>query len=107
MAAIVPHFDLPFRFRFGEAVTVEQDSIEDVGNCVFTIVSVHTGWREEVPSFGIPDQVFRKTGRGVEELYALVTSQEQRAEVIMHDSTDRFDDLVERINVAVKLRGDT
>lgn len=56
-----PHFALPFRFVNGRAVVNEQDSPDDVADCVVAIVSCPLGSRVEAPDFGAPDQTFAQT----------------------------------------------
>jgi len=50
--AISPHFDLPFRFlKSGGAVVSEQDSFDDVANCVEAICRTPQGFRVDNPDF--------------------------------------------------------
>ena len=60
-----PHFQLPFRFGGinGAAFVNEQDSIEDVVQCVETIIQYPIGSRFDVPDFGIPDVTFKSSSK--------------------------------------------
>ena len=58
MSAEIPHFETPFRVVGGAARTVEQDSPEDVLQCVQSILSTGIGERPETPTFGIVDPTF-------------------------------------------------
>ncbi len=58
--AINQHFDFPFRFTGvgSHALTVEQDSDEDIINCVHAATLTPVGTRFYVPQFGITDPTF-------------------------------------------------
>jgi len=61
----VPHFDMPFRFGTGgvHAAVCEQNSGDDITNCVEACVRTIRGTRMFVPNFGITDPLFAiKTG---------------------------------------------
>ena len=55
-----PHFSLPFRFGGirGCAFVNEEDSAEDISDCVKGIIAYPVGTRDDLPDFGIPDLVF-------------------------------------------------
>jgi phage baseplate assembly protein W len=96
-----PHFDLPFKLTHTGANSVEQDSIDDVANCVEAIVSCPIGWRDEVPTFGVEDPVMMKQPIGANELANEIASQEPRALVIVEENPDLLDELLDRINIGV------
>lgn len=98
-----PHFDLPFRLGKAGANVVEQDSIEDVSNCVVAILSTHPGWRDEAPTFGTVDFAMRKMPLGAEDIATYVGSQEPRAIVVVDEHRDALDFLVARVNVGVSI----
>jgi hypothetical protein len=58
----VPHFALPFRFAASangvHARITEQDSYEEIRDCVSAIVRYTRGERPEAPTFGITPQEF-------------------------------------------------
>jgi len=97
----VPHFDLPFRLSKTGANVVEQDSIDDVANCVTAIVSTHVGWREEVPTFGVPDYALMIQPLGAPDIDNLVSEQEPRATLTITEHPDQVDPLIDRINIGV------
>lgn len=96
-----PHFNLPFRLGAQGADVVEQDTLEDVANCVTAIVSTHIGWRDEVPDFGIPDLSMRKQPIGTSEINSMIASQEPRAVLIINERPGQSDDLIDLINIGV------
>ena len=53
------HFAFPFRWDpTGHAAVNEQDSIEDVVDCVICSILTPYGWRVDEPEFGITDPTF-------------------------------------------------
>ena len=100
---IAPHFDLPFRFSDAGTVCVEQGSEDDLVNCVYTIVICPFGWRDEVPTFGIPDQAFSYPAMP-EQLQGIIQDQEPRTTLIFSESGDFYDELIRRIRIGVERR---
>lgn len=58
MIADVPHLALPLRMDRHGFAQVEQDTVDDVVQCVGVIVRTPVGAREVLPEFGIPDMTF-------------------------------------------------
>lgn len=56
-----PHFRLPLQFGGikGGALTNEQDTGEDIIDCIKAIIAFPIGSRHDMPEFGIPDLLFR------------------------------------------------
>src|SRR5262245_66564192 len=85
--ADLPHFDLPFRFAYRSGkpsvVVVDQDTNDDVFNCVVAIVRTYEGFRPEMPDFGLPEQVFMVELLDTDALGADVVAEEGRARVVM------------------------
>jgi phage baseplate assembly protein W len=98
---LVPKLAFPFEVKTGrtEAAYHEQDSDEEVFDCVEVLLSTEIGEREEVPDYGVPDYVFREGGVDLEDLHAVIERWEPRALVVI--SEEEFKDHVDRIRVAV------
>lgn len=97
-----PHFDLPFRFGSdGHPVTVEQDSVADVSNCVSAILRTFKGERVELPDFGINDPTFTNQPIKTAELIAEITDQEPRAISVMDQHPNTLDQLVAEVTERV------
>lgn len=58
MTVLTPHFALPFRIVDGVTAVTEQDSDDEIRDCVRAIVLCPCGHRIEAPTFGAPDQTF-------------------------------------------------
>lgn len=54
----VPHIAWPFRVGDHRLATVEQDSIEDVQQNVYSYLSTERGERSLAPDFGLEDPTF-------------------------------------------------
>jgi phage baseplate assembly protein W len=93
----IPHFSLPFRFVGGRAAVNEQDSPDDVADCMLAIASYPIGTRVEKPTFGIPDDTFRQKGIDPAALAAAINAWEKRA---LTDATLDNSDLVDRVSRA-------
>lgn len=101
MALLNPHFDLPFRFSPTSAVCVEQDSFNDVANCVEVIVSTPQGFRDDSPDFGLPELEFANQPLHIDEISAIINAQEPRAEILTRERTDLLDPLIAHLTIEV------
>jgi len=100
----VPHFDLPFRFSSPSAAVVEQDSLEEIANCVYAVLVCPLGFRVELPSFGLADPTFSMPHPDLDELRDVVETWEERAGVLLDEHADAFDALISRVGVNVQAR---
>lgn len=100
-----PHFNFPFAFSGSSVDTVEQDTLDDITNCVKVILLTHVGFRSEVPSFGVPDFTFIKQPIGRDFILALIAEQEPRAALMIREAPDVFDNLIDHILVEVGTKG--
>lgn len=94
MAVLIPHFDLPFRFYGNSTAVVEQDSNEDIANCVEAILRTPSGTRDDVEQFGTDDLTFSNRPVNIDLLTSQILSQEPRAEILMREESEIFGDLV-------------
>lgn len=102
----VEHFDFPFRFsnQSKHVAVVDQDSVDDVANCVMAAVITDFGSRDEVPTFGVPDQLFKLQPLSLEIIVNAVSEWENRAELVLTQQTDSRDSLVDNILAVVNVR---
>lgn len=94
--AEVPHFAVPFRFEqdgmgHSHAAVNEQDSVEDVTDCVIAIVSCPLGYRLELPNFGIRDQTFSQGGIDTNDLQIAIAQWEPRADILIEEDESNLD----------------
>ena len=100
----VPHFDLPFRFSNPQAAVVEQDSVEEIAECVLAVLLCPLGFRVELPDYGLADPAFSSPLVDVELIRAQVLEWEPRASILIDQAPDRFDALVANVQVQVQVR---
>jgi phage baseplate assembly protein W len=103
-----PHFAIPFRRTpDGKSVVVtEQDSIDEVGDCVFALLTTPLGARLDLPEFGVLDQTFQEGGVDLNEIQSAIAQWEERADVLIDQQPDLLDKWVERVTVTVSGRDD-
>lgn len=101
MSAQVPHFSLPLRLVAGQAVVVEQDSAEEVSDCVQAVLRYRRGYRLELPEFGLPDQAFLEGGPRASDVTDAVRRWAPRANAL---TTAQLDDLVATVTVEIRQR---
>ena len=77
----IPHLALPFRIVDGRAAVTEQDTFEEIRDCVQAIIRTPRGFRLELPDFGVPDQTFHEGGADADEIAAALDRWEPRVVV--------------------------
>lgn len=101
-AGMIPHLDLPFRYSFsGKPSMVEQDSYEDIDNCIEAILRTQPGQRLEITDFGVPDLTFSMAPIKESDLIGRFLTYEPRASVSLEQIIDRYDALHTTINTNV------
>jgi phage baseplate assembly protein W len=97
----IPHFAYPFRLeRHGpgsQPVVVEQDSLDDVLNCVEIAMLTQIGERVDMPSFGIDDPTFQQQPIDVNLIGNQVAAHEPRAEMAATQHPDALDVRIARV----------
>ena len=102
----VPHFDLPFTFvGSANANVVDQDTLEDISNCVEAIVRTVIGQRQELPDFGIPDPTLQLQPVYRPDILAQVSAWEPRAVVAFDQHPDLLDSLIADVTLRVSTKG--
>lgn len=101
----IPHLSLPLRFVPGQskrmsAAVTEQDSMDEIADCVLAILLCPQGFRVELPEFGIPDPAF--TDVDLEQLREQIEEWEPRADAELSDG--HIGELVAQVQVLLRLR---
>lgn len=94
--AEIPHLASPFRIVGRSAVTIEQDSDEDLLLNVSTLLRTEIESRDELPEYGIEDLPFRSDA--YTEITAAIREWEPR---MAAESDDEIHDLIQTVNVKV------
>jgi len=98
-----PHFNLPFSFGLNGVDVVEQDTLDDVANCVVAILVTHTGFRDYVPEFGSADYTFRQQPIGIDDVLGVIGSQEPRAVTSGEERFSRYDTLIDILQIKLSI----
>jgi phage baseplate assembly protein W len=102
----VPHFSVPFRFHTVsgkvQASVREQDTVEEIGDCVEAIVRCPTGHRIDSPEFGLDDLTFTGGPFDLEIIKGDIIRWEPRAKMSILDDIDEADALKRRLNIIVQ-----
>lgn len=99
--ADTPHFSLPFVASGSTFATVEQDSDEDIGACVYVIAATPVGSLIDQPDLGIEDRTFEQMGADLsaEDISEAIEEWEPRADATTVAS---IDGLTERVSLTWK-----
>lgn len=101
---LVPHLALPFRFeRSGAAAVLEQDTVEEIAQCVQVLVLTHEGERLPVPDYGIADLVFNDS-TDIVSITDAIEEWEPRAASRIIENPDSRDELLRQIFVRVSTK---
>jgi phage baseplate assembly protein W len=101
------HFDYPFSFDVnGHVRVVDQDSEDDIMNCVIAIVKTPLGFRLEAPDFGINEVVFQEGDIDIEDIRAALDLWEERGIYTVLDNPVLLDELARTVQIQVEVRND-
>jgi phage baseplate assembly protein W len=88
----LPHLAVPIRFNGKTFATVDQDSLEEIEQCVLACVSTIVGSRIDAPGYGVPDETFQQLTPhpSVEAYLAAVQEAEPRAHLLGEASVEEM-----------------
>ncbi len=98
----VPHLKFPLvLLPDGRLGQVEQDSAEDVVQCVRVILRTPRGWREDIPDMGLPNPAFRKGGADLVEIERQIKTYEERADSLVDEDPSALVDALAEVDVQI------
>jgi hypothetical protein len=106
---INPHFRYPFRFGQGDdkhALVSEQGTEEEIVDCVIAIVKTPTGFRDDIPDFGIPEPIFQQQPLGIDDIQASLDLWEDRASYLVTTVPDFKERLAAILTINVQTKSD-
>jgi|1185.fasta_scaffold195849_2 hypothetical protein len=97
-----PHFQLPFRFGGinGAAFVNEQDSVEEIIQCIEVLIAYPIGAHRNVPGFGTPDVIFKSSALAPiipDQLKTAILQWEERAAQDMEGVPILTDELIQEL----------
>jgi phage baseplate assembly protein W len=104
-----PQFDLPFRLGpDGSPVEIEQDTVEEVGDCVEVLLRTPLGFYADQPDFGVDLPLFEESSGAVnmDEVQTAISAWEERADALIDSQPDLLDVFVSRVTINVRARTD-
>lgn len=85
--AAPPHLAIPFQLNGdGTAQTVDQDSLDDITQCVEVLANTPVGSRIELAAYGIPDLLFSQSAPPVGRILQAIATWEPRADATVTSS---------------------
>jgi phage baseplate assembly protein W len=93
-----PHFGFPFRLDGSSFAASEQDSADEIDDCVEAVLRTPEGSRIDVPAFGRPDGTFSQLGVAPSAEPYLVAVEEWEPRAVVSGSAE-VEDAIERIVV--------
>jgi phage baseplate assembly protein W len=99
----IPHLSLPLRYVGGRPAVNEQDSLDDVSDCVEAALRTRPGQRLEYPDYGTPEFVFAVQPLDMDDVIAHVLAFEPRAHLVAETAPDRLDEAIARARLTLTL----
>lgn len=99
----VPHFAAPFRVENGAVATVEQDSPEEIAQCVEAVLNTMVGSRIEAPGYGIPDETFKTQAPNPSIAVYLAAVEEAEPRAVLLGQA-QLEGMIRRIALRVEAR---
>lgn len=103
-----PHFAVPMTLLPDGTVKVtEQNSDDEIMDCIKTILAYPIGSRVEAPEFGVPGMAFLEINQDIpNRIRQVLANWEPRADLVFSDDVTQGDDLIREILIKVKGKGD-
>ena len=99
--ADIPHLAMPLRFVNGQWAVVEQDTEDEVAQCVRNILAFERGYRVEDPDFGIRDPTFQTMPIDTDDISQALDEYEERAQVAIFQELSPDGSVSIRLEVSV------
>jgi phage baseplate assembly protein W len=100
-----PHFALPLRYVNGSAVVNQQDTMDDIADCVLAVCLTTPGDRDEMPDFGFDDPTFGVQPIPLSPFLAQIANWEPRATILATEAQDKLDSAIVNANLNVVVAG--
>lgn len=97
----IPKLKVPLRMGVHGLATVEQDSVEDVAQCVYMLLATPRGSRLEEIDYGVEEVIWDGFPPDLSEWLAQIAIWEPRAEV---ETQAELEELLELVTVDVKVK---
>lgn len=100
----INHISYPFRWGpTGNAAELEQDTLDEITNCVEVVVRTSVGDLVDQPDMGITDPLFKRIPNVV-QLSSQINQWEPRADIQLDTFFDTVDTLIRYITLQIATR---
>ena len=98
--AEIPHLRFPLELDgVGKLRVIEQDSLDDIEQCVLAILRCPLGLSDALPDMGLTYQPFYEGGADVSEIQEQLATYEPRTDALVEEDPDRLNDALAVVNV--------
>jgi phage baseplate assembly protein W len=97
----VPHFAFPFEPNGNAFAVREQDTSEEIQDCVLVLLLTPKGSRMVLPSYGTPEILFSQMPPNIPEIISECNQWEPRAIIDLEATLDTIDQTVVTITAAI------
>jgi phage baseplate assembly protein W len=100
-APVIPKLKVPLQMGVNGLATVEQDSVDDVAQCVYMLLATPRGERLEETDYGVEEIAWDGFPVDLDEWLTQITIWEPRATI---ETQDQLEGLLERLTIDVGLK---
>lgn len=90
----------PMELVGGSFATVEQDSDEDIVQCLKAILRHRPGDRADIPEMGVPDMTFEEQPLALSGVQEVLRRHEPRVDVLLTQDPETIEQLVAEVTAA-------
>lgn len=103
----IPHLRFPFQVIGDKAAVVEQNSYDEIAQCVQIVLTTSVGERIEVPTYGVSDPVFSSDSQARQQaMIEALNDWEPRWDGTLDITIDNVDEFIHHISVQLPDRPD-
>lgn len=100
-SVMVPHFQFPFQLNGDSFAVIEQDTTQEVQQCVEILLLTPVNSRLVLPDYGTPETLYAQLPINVPAILAKLNNWEPRAAGDLEQTLDTIDQMVTYIQVNV------
>lgn len=100
-SVMVPHFLFPFQLNGDAFAVIEQDTPQEIQQCVEILLLTPTGSRLVLPDYGTPETLYTQLPVNTAAILSKLNNWEPRAQVNLQETVDTIDEMVSYIRVNV------
>lgn len=96
----IPHLRFPFQIIGSTASVVEQDTYDEIAQCVQIVLTTDVGERIEVPTYGVSNPVFSTDSQARQQaMIEALNTWEKRWQGTLEITVDNVDEFMHHIHV--------